>query len=363
MFNSQSYGKWQAMLKQLLPDKCNSRLTNFVLLMVGIFESQSVYLSVVARKIPNRAKKLSIAKRFERFLDNQAVQVREWYHPWASWLLQSASAGGTIHLVIDSTKVSAHCRQVMVSVAYRRRTLPIMWDWVAHSRGHCTTRLQIELLKQVQELIPKGVSVSLVGDGEFNHPLLIEELEFWEWDYALRQKSNTLIMQGHDCIWMRLDSFDLKRGQMLWIGKVLLTKASPYPTNMVLYWKPGEKEAWLLATNQLSARPAIRLYKRRMWIEEMFGDMKGHGFDLELSRLRTPQRLSRLTLVVCVLYVWLVTTGEFVLKQSLQSEVDRNDRHDLSIFRLGWDWLERRFTFDDPIPILFRPNFCLVSGC
>ncbi|MEO1644955.1 MAG: hypothetical protein AAFR67_07195, partial [Chloroflexota bacterium] len=153
MFNSQSYGKWQGMLKQLIPDTCQSRLTNLILLMVGIFESQSVYLSVLARKIPVRAKKLSLAKRFERFLDNEAVKVEKWYHPWASWLIQSASAGGTVHLVIDSTKVSAYCRKVMVAVAYQRRTLPIMWEWVEHSRGHSTTRLQIELLKRVQDLI------------------------------------------------------------------------------------------------------------------------------------------------------------------------------------------------------------------
>jgi hypothetical protein len=170
-------------------------------------------------------------------------------------------------------------------------------------------------------------------------------------------------MQAHDCEWKRLDSFNLQPGQMLWLGKILLTQASPYPTNMVLHWKVGEKEPWYLATNQLSGRPAVRLYKRRMWIEEMFGDMKGHGFDLELSRLRTPERLSRLTLAVCILYVWLVTLGEHVLKMSFKTEVDRNDRQDLSIFRLGWDWLERRFSLHDPFPILFRPNFCLVSGC
>ncbi|MEM9955436.1 MAG: hypothetical protein AAF846_27790 [Chloroflexota bacterium] len=64
-----------------------------------------------------------MAKRFERFLDNKAVQVGSWYHPWASSLLQSASAGGTVHLLIDSTKVSAFYRKVMVAVAYQRRTL------------------------------------------------------------------------------------------------------------------------------------------------------------------------------------------------------------------------------------------------
>jgi len=363
MFNSQSYGKWQVMLKQQIPDSCASRLTNFVLLVVGIFESQSVYLSVIARKLPIRAKKLSLAKRLERFMDNSAVVVEQWYQPWASWLMQSASVAGTIQLVIDSTKVSAHCRQIMVSVAYQRRTLPIMWDWVTYSRGHCTTERQIKLLKRVQQLVPIGVKVSLVGDGEFNHPLLIEYLDYWGWDYALRQKCNTLIMQGHDGQWKRLDSFDLKRGQMLWLGHVVLTLASPYPTQMVLYWKRGEKEPWYLATNQLCGQPAVRMYTRRMWIEEMFGDMKGHGFDLELSRLRTPERLSRLTLAVCILYLWLVSLGEHTLQHGFNTDVDRTDRQDLSIFRLGWDWLERLLVFDDPIPISFIPSFSLVSGC
>ncbi len=71
--------------------------------------------------------------------------------------------------------------------------------------------------------------------------------------------------------------------------------------------------------------------------------MKGHSFDLEMSRLRTSDRLSRLTLAVCILYVWLVTLGEHVLTMGFNTEVDRPDRRDLSIFRLGWDWLEQRF--------------------
>lgn len=363
MFNSQSYGKWQRMLKQLIPDSCPSRLANLVWLLVGIFESRSVYLSVIARKLPIRAKKLSIAKRLERFLSNQAVEVENWYRPWAEWLIQSASSAGQLHLVIDSTKVSAHCRLVMIAVAYRRRTLPLMWAWVDYSRGHCTTQLQLELFRRLNELIPPGVRVSVVGDGEFNHPLLIEEFCHWSWDYAVRVRKDTLILPKGSRKWIKVCDVDVPRGQHQRLETVLLTQASPFPTHLVIYCAKGQTEPWYLATNQVSSQATLRLYKRRMWIEEMFGDMKGHGFDLEMSRLRSSERLSRLTLVVCILYVWLITLGEFVLKHALYSEVDRKDRHDLSIFRLGWDWIERRLVFDDPIPLLFCPNFCSVSGC
>ncbi len=363
MFNSKSYTKWQTRLKQLIPDTCASRLKNMALLMVGIFASQSVYLSVIARKIPIRAKKLSLARRLRRFLDNAAVDVEAWYKPWATQLLASAGSGGQIHLVVDTTKVSAYRRLLMIAVAYRRRTLPIIWCWIEHPRGHGKVSQQVDLLKRLQPLIPHGVRVSLVGDSEFGHVDVIELLEEWQWDYALRQKGRTLYRSIHQAQWQRLDAFGLRRGQCVWIGPAFLTEKHGCRTQLVLYWKKGEKEPWYLATNQLSGLPAIRLYKRRVWIEEMFGDMKGHGFDLELSRLRTAERLSRLTLAVCLLYVWLVALGERVWYNDLKAEVDRTDRRDLSIFRLGWDWLERRLALNDPVPILFHPNFCLVSGC
>ena len=91
-------------------------------------------------------------------------------------------------------------------------------------------------------------------------------------------------------------------------------------------------------------------------------EMKGHGFALEASHLRHFLRLSRLTLAVCLLYLWLVATGEHVLLIGQAHQVDRTDRRDLSIFRIGWDFIERCLALSDPIPIAFVPNFCSVSG-
>lgn len=358
----QLYRIWREQLLQQIPDSCETRLTNMLHLMMGIFQEKTVHLNLIARKLPIRAQKLSIAKRLTRFLSNAAVDVREWYHPTADWLLCSAGSGGQVHLLIDSTKVSGYYRKVMVSVAYQRRSLPIAWFWVAGSRGHCTTRTQISLLEYVQTLLPAGVQVSLAGDCEFGNPLLIEYLDNWGWDYALRQAKDTLIMVQDSKQWQRLDNFPLEPGQTCWMGPVVLTEASAYPSNVVLHWEKGEKEPWYLATSQLSQKPALRLYRRRMWVEEMYGDMKGHGFDLEISRLHHADRLSRLTLAVCLLYVWLVAIGEYVLVNGYEDEVDRTERRDLSIFRLGWDFLERRLALFDPLPTVFCPNFCLVSG-
>ena len=66
-------------LMQPIPDECDTRLTNLIFLMMGIFQSGSVQLNLLARKTPLRAQKLSIVKRLSRFLDSGAVRLREWF--------------------------------------------------------------------------------------------------------------------------------------------------------------------------------------------------------------------------------------------------------------------------------------------
>ena len=359
---SHLYGSLHGYLLQRIPDECDTRLTNLIFLMMGIFQSRSVQLNLIAGKTPIRVQKLSIVKRFERFLNNPAVRVRAWYHPFAEMLLGSAAQVGQVHLIIDASKVAFGFRLVMVSLAYQRRSLPIAWTWLLGSRGHSSTATQVKLLDYVQHLLPKGIAVTLVGDCEFGHPLLLENLRFWGWGYALRQPGDHLVMLRGTGTWQRLDRLPLLKAQAVWIGRVLLTQASPYPTHLVLFWQPGEPKPWYLATNLLEPGVALRLYRRRRWIEEMFGDMKKHGFALEASHLRHFLRLSRLTLAVCLLYLWLVALAEHVITHQLTHELDRADRRDLSLFRLGWDFLERRLALFDPIPSVALPNFCLMSG-
>ncbi|MGQ9834004.1 MAG: hypothetical protein ACUVRJ_09455 [Candidatus Villigracilaceae bacterium] len=110
----------------------------------------------------------------------------------------------------------------------------------------------------------------------------------------------------------------------------------------------------MLATNLPDLQTALRFYKRRMWIEEMFGDLKKHGFDLEASMLHSFLRLSRLTLAVAFLYVWLISTGGSAVNQGLRHWVDRKDRRDLSIFQIGLRFIERLLVNSQPIlPISF----------
>jgi len=357
------YNTWFARMKQLRPKERITRVRNFTWLLVGIYQSKSVCLSKIAMKIPGSATLLSITRRMSRFLDNPKVRVRKWYEPIARELVQSmANTSGEIRLIADGSKVGPSHQLLMIAIAFRRRSLPIAWTWVRKSRGHSSAAKQLALLAYVRQLIPANIPVSLVGDSEFGAIEVIRRLEIWEWGYVLRQKASHRVKLAENP-WQRFGDLIQKTGQSIWLGRGLLTFTHAYPVNLLAHWKTGEKEPWLLATNLPSRQATLRAYKRRMWIEEMFGDMKKNGFNLESTHLRHFLRLSRLTLAVALLYVWLVSTGARVIKNGLRRLVDRAERRDLSIFQIGLRSIERCLTNALSFSIRLCPTYSFkLSG-
>ena len=337
------YHTWMRQICELRPNERVTRLRNFVWLIVGIYQSRSVHLSKVAGKIPGLANLVSITRRLSRFLDNPAIRVREWYEPIArQWIQAQWRCLKEIRLIVDGTKVGFGHQLLMVSLAYRRRAIPIAWTWVRQVRGHSSAFKQLALLNYVRLLLPVGASVFLVGDCEFGSVEALKWLDQWRWFYVLRQKSDSGVWLPHSTAWKPFASFVLKAGHSLWLGPAYLTASHIYPTNLLVHWQSGEKEPWCLATNLPDRDLTLQYYRRRIWIEEMFGDLKKHGFDLESTMLRTAEHLSRLTLVVAYLYDWLISAGTRVINIGLRHLVDRKDRRDLSLFQIGWRFIDRR---------------------
>lgn len=352
----QTYHTIVERLKQIVSSERITRIRTMAWLQSGILHSRSVHLNRIASKIPGKAKKLSRVRQLERFVDNPQVRVREWYHPVAEGLLKEAVATGrVVRLLIDGSKVGNGHQLLMVSLAYRRRALPIVWTWVRCRRGHSTGQKQCALLAYVHRLVPSDTAVVVIGDSEFSP--LQALLESWNWCYVLRQKGNHLLRLAQDQPWQRCDTLLTQPGQQAWFPQIELTQQHAHPCNFLALWQPDEKDPWLLATNLPTARLARLHYSRRMWTEGMFGDFKSNGFDLESSRLQQFLHLSRLTLAVALLYVTVVTFGSQTIKNGRRPLVDRKERRDLSIFRIGFDMLERMLVNSLPFSIRPLPYF------
>jgi hypothetical protein len=353
---NQLYSTWFEQIRQLRPDERVTRICTFVWLMVGIYQSRSVQLSKVASKIPGRAVLVSTARRLSRWLDNPAVRVREWYAPVAGEVLQAMAASTReVRLIADGSRVGFGHQLLMLSLAFRRRAIPLAWTWVKCPKGHSSATKQLALLAYVRSLMPRGIPVLLVGDSEFGAMAVLEQLDAWQWRYVLRQRASHGVQLEGQTTWQTFGSLIQRPGQSRWVESALLTGRSAYPTNLLAHWAIGEDEPWLLATNLPRQGDALQAYRRRMWIEEMFGDMKGHGFDLEKTHLHHFLRLSRLTLAVVFLYLWLISVGTKAIKRGQRRLVDRNDRRDLSIFQIGWRTVDRYLANALEVPMTLHP--------
>ena len=349
---NQLYHTWIQRLGALRPGQRITQVRNMTWLIIGIYQSRAVHLSRVAGEIPSPAKLLSTTRRLSRLLANPAIRVREWYAPIAQqWLTAQARHSGEIRLLVDGTKIGFRHQLLMVSVAYRRRAVPIAWTWVKHVRGHSSSGHQLALFAYVQRLLPAGAVVSLVGDSEFGAVAVLRQLDTWGWHYVLRQKGRTHIWLAAQPGWQNFASWAPQPGQSRWLGAGFLTEKEGYPTQFLIHWKVGEAAPWYLATNLPTRQRTLRYYKRRMWIDEMFGDLKKHGFDLESTMLRHFLRLSRLTLAVVLLYVWLLSMGTRTIHAGLRPLVDRRERRDLCIFQIGLRLIQRRLINRQTCPI------------
>lgn len=362
MDNFKTYGNWYRLLKQSRPEAGAWQVHNLTLLVVGLYLGRHVYLSRIVAKWPVRAKLVSLTRRLSRFLDNGAVVVRDWYEAIARQWLAAAGAAGEIHLIIDGSKVGFGHQLLMVGLAYRRRAVPLAWTWVKGVKGHSSGATQLALLRYVYTLVPAGARVSLVGDSEFSRLETLRQFRAWGWSYALRVRGNWRVCAYHSRTWVPFESLVSAPGEQVWWEKARFTQKFGERVNLLAYWAPGEKEPWLLVTNLPTAKYTRQHYARRMWVEEMFGDFKAHGWDLEATQLRHFLRLSRLTLAVCLLYVWLLRTGRQVIKAGRRAWVDRNDRRDLSLFQIGLRTIERLLALNLPVTVSLQTSSLLSGG-
>ncbi len=90
-------------------------------------------------------------------------------------------------------------------------------------------------------------------------------------------------------------------------------------------------------------------YARRNWQEQSFRDLKSGGWQWGDSRLRQPDHVARLLVLLAVAYVWIVSLGSQAVDQHsaqpLTRRADGTFRRQWSLFKEGLrffvQWVQR----------------------
>jgi hypothetical protein len=327
-------------------------LTTLAAMISGIVGSKSTQLPHIATKVPDGTQAESRVKRFARWVRNDKITAEGYFVPYAQMLLAQLAIQ-TLVLIMDGSVVGRGCVALMIHVVYKGRALPLAWLVRPGKKGHFPEDWHIALVEQVQELLPAGAEVVLLGDGEFDGTDLQRTLEEAGWSYVCRTGCNlTASWEGET---FRLDTLGAcsKPGTLIELKEVRFTADAYGPIMLVCCWAKGYQEPLYLVSNMASADEACHLYSKRFRIETFFSDQKSRGFHLHKSHLSEPQRLSRLLMAACLAYIWIVYLGALCVQDGWVNMIHRGDRCDLSLFQLGLRLLDYLLNEGFTIPVAF----------
>jgi len=318
-------------------------LQTLALMMTGIFHSRDVRLSRIAENVPLDIQEDSVAQRFRRWLKNPRVDERAMYDPVARQVLASLRHT-RLRLQIDRTVINDRFNVLMVSLAYRRRAIPLVWMVLPH-QGNSRFMEREEILAHVADLLPVGATVLVLGDREFGGPDMMRSIRCYGWDYCLRVKGTCYVYLPTGC-WIQLRALAPTPGTRYYLTDVALTRAHDYrPVHFALACDGTSDDPWFIATNLCPTRRTLSDYARRFGCEALFSDIKARGFNLALSQLQHPDRFSRLLLAIALLYIWVLGLARRVcLTRQLRSLTYRVYDHRYSLFQIGRRWLAKQLT-------------------
>ena len=327
-------------------------LNTMAAMVSGIVLGRSSQLPTISRKAPDHAKADSRIKRYSRWVQDERVNYEGYYLPIVSELLVSLAQTRELVFIIVRSEVGHQCITLMISLIYGKRALPSTRLVVKGCKGHLPERLHLDLLSQLQAILPRNCRAIFLGDGEFDGIEFQAALQSLGLQYVCRTAKNAQLYE--DDLLFSFSDLGLRPGDQISIPNVRFTHEGYRPLTVIAWWERGYVEPIFLVTNFELCGEACYWYQKRFQIETFFSDEKSRGFHLHKSHLSDPERLSTLMIAACLAYMWIVYLGLVALRHDWVRVIHRCDRCDWSLFRLGLALLDHNLNESLSIPVSFN---------
>jgi len=290
------------------------RLKNLIAVIIGIILSQSVVLSKISQELKDSyslGTEESKIKRLQRFLSNKAINPERVYEYYIYKLLEKYKpVSKYIYIIFDHTTIDNRFVILQFSLKVGKRAIPLYFKVFKYKQDGNKDFIHVkEGLKFLQKLLVKyDYDVTLLADRGFKSVDLFEFIDkTLKWKYCIRcTKDLGIFIDGKNKI-KKLEDITPVKGKTKHFYNIKLT-AQEYICNMAVCKADDAEDVWFIANN-LSGPYAIREYKKRFDIEEMFRDFKSNGFNLEDTWSNDIHYIKMLYLCVCIAYSYIISLG------------------------------------------------------
>lgn len=236
------------------------------------------------------------------------LDIEACFAPLLAWVL-AWWIGDTLPLAIDAT--SLHEREVVLSlsVLYRGAAMPVAWVVLPHrGKGAWLPHLE-RLLGLLAPAVPAALTVVVMTDRGLWSPRLWRAIQANGWHPLMRIRPDaTFAPTGQ----RRQRARELIPGPgWCWVGAGVAYKhkAKRVASTLVVVWRQGQTEPWLLLTDLAPDAVAGSWYGLRVWIELGFRALKSFGWHWERTRRTNPTRIARHWLVLAIATLLSLAVG------------------------------------------------------
>ncbi len=346
--------------------------------------SQSLHLTEWEPFIISRATQAqSYQKRWSRFLINHKIEVEKIYLPLVMAAISNWTKG-RLYLALDTTMLWNKYCMIHLSIICSGRAIPFLWSVKEHNSATIafevrnalgSTQLEVTsslcrvyqpLLRKASWFLRNQSDVMLLADRGFANQALLKWLKPRNWHYSIRIPSDTLIWGVHRWCACPVSRLRTVRGEAKMYHQVRLWESGIEMVNLALAYPERVAEPWAVITDEAPTLQTLRQYGFRFRVEELFLDSKSGVFGLTDSRLRNPQKLNRLYLVVAIAILYSTIMGTTVQLSGLRQQVDIHYSRGLSYLKIGLRWLRgtihkgRELLQLLPLPY-YDPERCFAS--
>jgi len=359
MLNNQEYittelGK---ILYEILPIT-SKRLKNLVYIIIGIILSKSVVISDISEKLKDDftdATEESKIKRIYRFFSTSTINPEYIHGFFIEEILKKyvkRSSSNKVIITLDHTTLDDRFLILKFSLKVGKRAIPLWYKIFEYNEKDNKNFIHIkEGIKELNEIFSSyNYEIILLADRGFKSIDLFRFIDKLSWKYCIRCTNDMLVkIEEKKKIKYLRDITPIKKGVKKF-NRVLLS-AEEYGCNLAVCKAEESEDTWYLVTN-MDSKKAVREYKKRFIIEEMFRDLKSNGFDMEGTWTGDIVYFKNLYLCLSIAYTWMIILGADCSKNKKSKIVGATKKlknkvvRIYSLFSCGMKWFNRCYDSD-----------------
>jgi len=303
--------------------------------LIALIQQNTCNLARLANVLDLSAKTESRYKRLKRFCRSAPLD----FTCLARLVVAIGAPPGKYILALDRTEWrlgSVWINIVTLAVVVGKSSFPVFW-LTLNRKGNTTLAEREQIVTRFVEVFGAASIEYLSADREFDSYHFVRSLDKLKIGFRLRVR----VQMKTQTRCGKTVEFSQMLSKMVVGGVQKLRKGRRYGgVKVYIEMEKGvESKDSVIVISSEKSRSILLDYKRRWAIETLFQNLKGRGFEVERTHLRSAERIDRLFGVLSLAVAWAMKTGE--MQSRLEPlKLKKNGRPPKSLFRLGCEIIQ-----------------------